>query len=369
MRTQGSIYRRPRSPFFWIRYSYQGTTYRESTKEKSRARAGEYLDRRLAEIGADVLGLRKFVGPASDRIQMGRMFAALRDDLRLRGLRSFAATDNHLSHAAAAFGDWSLKETTAERVDQWIAKQVAAGRIAPSTLNRRLQLLRQALTLAVDRGLLAQAPKIRKLSEKDRVRRGFFESDEIERVIHYLPEDLRDLTRFAWLTGWRKGAIISLRWADIDLTERTVRLRSENDKAGRGQVLPLEGALWLIIERRGRQRLVNGAMTAPVFHRKGKPIRNFYKAWTTATRMARCPDKLFHDTRRSAVRNMVQAGVPEQVAMQITGHRTRSTFDRYHISSLDDLRKAQNRLQSHLARQDSTPKVVSIDDAREGERR
>ena len=41
---------------------------------------------------------------------------------------------------------------------------------------------------------------------------------------------------------------------------------------------------------------------------------------------------------------MVQAGVPEQVAMQITGHRTRSTFDRYHISSLDDLRKAQDSL-------------------------
>ena len=48
------------------------------------------------------------------------MFAALRDDLRLRGLRSFAATANHLSHAAAAFGSWTLKETTAERVDQWI---------------------------------------------------------------------------------------------------------------------------------------------------------------------------------------------------------------------------------------------------------
>ena len=95
--TQGSIYRRPRSPFWWVRYSYQSRTHRESTKEKSRARAREYLDRRLAEIGADMLGLRKFVGPVADRIPMGQMFAALRKDLELRDLRSFAATANHLT--------------------------------------------------------------------------------------------------------------------------------------------------------------------------------------------------------------------------------------------------------------------------------
>ena len=206
MRTQGSIYRRPRSPFWWVRYSYQGRVYRESTKEKSRARAGEYLDRRLAEIGADVLGLRKFVGPAADRIQVGQMFGALRDDLKLRDLRSFAATANHLSHAAAAFGDWLLKETTAERVDQWIAQQVSDGQLSPATLNRRLQLLRQALTLAVDRGLLAQAPKIRKLSELGRERSGFFEHGEFEAVVGHLPEApsrLRALRLPHWLAKGR----------------------------------------------------------------------------------------------------------------------------------------------------------------------
>ena len=258
MRAQGSIYRRPRSPFWWIRYSYRGSTYRESTKEKSRARAGEYLDRRLAEIGADVLGLRKFVGPAADRIQVGQMFAALRSDLELRGLRSLAATANHLSHAAAAWGGWLLKETTSERIDLWISQQVSEGRLSPATLNRRLQLLRQALTLAVDRGLLAVAPKVRKLSELGHERTGFFEHAEFEAVVSHLPDYLQDFCRFAYLTGWRKGAIASLMWADVDMDARVIRLRPEHDKAGSGQVLPLEGELWKIIERRDPARFCRG---------------------------------------------------------------------------------------------------------------
>jgi integrase len=136
----------------------------------------------------------------------------------------------------------------------------------------------------------------------------------------------------------------SIEWRDIE--DGTIRLRPEVSKNAKGRVLILVGALAELIERRRRDRI---DLVPYVFHRNGEKILRFDKAWRRACRKAGVSGKLVHDLRRTAIRNMIRAGVPERIAMEISGHKTRSVFDRYNIVNEEDIRTGLMKTQAYIA--------------------
>lgn len=144
----------------------------------------------------------------------------------------------------------------------------------------------------------------------------------------------------------------------MDQRARVIRLRAEESKNGQGRTLALEGDLWMIIQRRWAERTITHqnktkGISRYVFHHDGHQIVDLKKAWAKACAAAGVGPRLFHDFRRTAIRNMVRAGVPETVAMKISGHKTRSVFDRYNITDERDLREAMQKTQAYLARNKS----------------
>ena len=195
----------------------------------------------------------------------------------------------------------------------------------------------------------------------DNRRSGFFERREFEAVAANLPDPLADVARFGYASGWRRGEIVGLRWEQIDRCAREARLYTS--KSGRGRVLPLEGQLWTLVERRWLARsyeLQNGdtALSPLVFHRHGRPVGDFRKAWAAACAKANVPGRIFHDLRRSFARDAVRSGVPQSVVMEVGGWRTTSVFMRYDISSERDKRAALARTEAHRDEQTAENNVA-----------
>jgi integrase len=166
---------------------------------------------------------------------------------------------------------------------------------------------------------------------------------------------MRPIVEFAHITGWRTPSeILPLEWRQVDMKNGEVRLDAGTTKNGEGRVFPFTTALRHIVESQLQVADTlkrQGTIARHVFcytggAKVGKPITEsgFNKAWRKARVAAACQARIPHDFRRTAVRNLVRAGVPERVAMQLTGHKTRAVFERYNIVSPGDLRDAALRL-------------------------
>jgi integrase len=334
---------------WWVRFSYRGKDIREGSWPSERE-ARRKLRTRIKAIRGD-----RYVGPAEEKLSVGDLLDALAVHLEVRGasLRSAAP---HIKAARAHFGMERAVDLTAARIERYQQEELAAAQPkAPATINRVVGTLRQAFRLARKQERLGRMPVFPMLPEQN-VRQGFVDPAAFDRLAAALPPDLADAARMAYATGWRKGQLAALRWEHVDRTNKLIMVPGTITKNGKPQALPLEGQLWALVEHRWQRREVRRKgrpvyLSPFVFHRgDGKALGDFRKKWAKACAAAKVPPALlFHDLRRSGVRNMVRAGVDRDVAKSISGHKTDSMFSRYNITDERDQREALRRLDLYVA--------------------
>jgi integrase len=347
----GSIYKRKykdkktgekkESSVYWVQYYRNGAPLRESTGTTVFSEAKTFLSLKEGDIAKGIP-----ITPRMGRIKFSEMAADMINDYKANGRRSLIDLEGKLRlHLLPFFGEARASAITTADIRRYVTRRQAE-EATNGTINRELTAIKRAYSLAVQAGKILSKPHVPMLKENN-VRTGFFERSHFESIRFHLPEDLQPVSTFAYITGWRKSEILNLQWPQVDFQAGFVRLEPGTTKNDEARVFPLTEELRAVLEaqRAKAEALKKEGVICPwVFHRKGKPIRYFRRSWKSACKAAGVPGRIVHDFRRTAVRNLVRAGIPERVAMKMTGHKTRSVFERYNIVSEGDLFDAARRL-------------------------
>ena len=352
----GQLYRRGR--VWWVKFYLNGRPIRESTGAVSDGDTPPQEAKRFlkAHEGRAAAGLP--VLPRADRVRYDEAAKDLREHYETTGSRDPDEAEKRLKHLDQFFSGRRLASIGGADAAAYVAHR-QKDEAANGTINRELAVLSKMLRLAYENGKLLRLPVIRKLKEAA-PRSGFLEVAQFTAVCRHLPEDLRVAVTVGYVFGWRVQEVLGLERRRVDLERGTLALDPGSTKNDEGRIVYMPPDVkvtvaaqlarvdglqrivpWVFPNLRGASEPNPGRRRVPVL---GERRGDFKKAWATACRKAGVPGMLRHDMRRSAVRNMVNAGVPERVAMTVTGHKTRSVFDRYHIVSPGDLQDVARRL-------------------------
>lgn len=358
------------SAVWWVRFRQHGKTVRQSTDTEDERKARAFLREREGKVALNIP-----VSPQGDRLTLAEAATMLRDNYTQNGRKSAATVKFRLQRLQAHFGaSTRLSRITTGDVERYKAARLAA-KAAPATVNRELAALQRMATLAREQHGLTAPFHAKRLEERN-VRKGFFEAGAFDAVCRHLRPELAGLARAAYLTGWRKSELRSRQWPHVDFDAGWLRLEAQETKNAEGRSFPLTPELRAVLEaQRARVEAIQkatGRVVPWIFARDdGAPVGDFKKAWATACIAAgffrvetigeakdgetpktrKVPTRIFHDFRRSAVRNLIRASIPETTAMAMTGHLTRSVFKRYAIVDEGMLREAGAKLAAASALQ------------------
>ena len=360
---------------WWIRYADAAGRIRREKAGTWTAARNLYIKRK-----AEVLQGRKLPEKLRQRpVTFADLAQAARADIERRHRRTRDSL-THLTRAVDWFGAREAVLLIPSEIEAKLSAVADTEGWASSTYNHHLNAISLAYRLALRAGKVSvnparQVPRRR----EENVRQGFIMDAQYTKLSQACDSLwLRTMLALGYTYGWRAGELVRLHVAQVDVATRTVRLEPGTTKNRDGRTIRLTGECLELMKVCTAGKEPGDALLT---YENGSPVRAYRYGWeqlcvsvglgrfvcstckaqgpATVAAGRICPacskakrrgryayeGLLFHDLRRSAVRNLERARVPRSVAMKITGHKTESVYRRYAIVSEADLDEAVMRLE------------------------
>ena len=381
-----SLRKKDRSPFWFACYTLpDGRRTQRSTGTSDKRKAlnlalkyedaareavsGRFIESRARRVIADIYALAN-----TEVLPNSSTDAFLKTWLNRKSLEADDATHKrytgvitqfleHIGHKANA----DIKKITPTDVAGF--RDAAAQRLAVSSANLMLKILRSAFAAARREGLMDDNPaeRVTILKQRKSFERRPFTLPELKRLMELADNEWRGMILFGLYTGQRLGDIATLTRTNLDLTKEEIRLTT--GKTGRRQLLPLSAPLLDYVKKLP----ANDAPDGPLFPnahatvqrqgRAGNLSNQFHKLLVTAglaekrshhsTGKGRDASReqneiSFHSLRHTATTLLKAAGVSDAIAREFIGHDSPTVSKQYTHIPTDTLRQAANKLPNIL---------------------
>ena len=278
---------------------------------------------------------------------------------KVKSLASYSIIQVYLKKFNSQFGNMIVNRINPEDLENLIERRKKEG-CADATIDHEIGAARTMVFKAFDNDkvggdTIKKFKKIKKLNKGNaNARNRIILPAELSDMLKSAPLHLRHILSMAYNTGMRKGEILNLTWDKVDMKKRFIYLEASDTKDKEKRSIPISDGLHDTL-----QNIPRAIHNKHVFLYKGNPITDLRTGLVKACKGAKITygrgvkgGFVFHDLRHTFNTNMRKAGVQESVIMEITGHSTRSMFDRYNTVDEGDLRAAMDSMKTFSANSD-----------------